>query len=74
MYAAAGPAAAFLQGVDQISPRTLQRWINSHDDAGQNRQANREEKHRHGKIESRRGIERQKIGCHFRNDRNQLPG
>src|SRR6516164_6436262 len=74
MRAATRSASPFLQSVNQIGARTLQRRINSHGDAGQNQQANREEEHRHGKLESRVGIERQKIGRHFRNNRNELPG
>src|SRR5262249_16354290 len=74
MRAATRSAAAFFQSVNQIGAGTLERRINSHRNTCQDRQPNREEEHGNGKLEAHIGIERQKIGSHLRNDRNQLPG
>ena len=74
MGAAARSASAFFQPVDQIGARALQRRINSHRNAGQDRQRDREKKHRQRKLETCCRIEREKVRRHFRNNRDQLPG
>ena len=74
LRAAARSAAAFLQAVDQIRARTLQRRINSHRQAGKNRQHDREAEHAERKLDARIGIERQKVRRHFWHHRNELPG
>jgi hypothetical protein len=42
-HAAARAPAALFQPINQIGVRTLKRRINSHQEAGQDRQSNREE-------------------------------
>src|SRR5205807_324731 len=50
---AGGPPPAFFQTIDQIGLRSLKRGINSHEQSGQDRQSDGEEKNR--KRQARRG-------------------
>ena len=43
-HAAAGPAPAFFEAINQVRVRSLQRRIKSHQQAGQHRQRDRETK------------------------------
>ena len=72
--AAAGSASAFFQCVNQAGPGALQRRINSHGQAGQDRQCDGEPKDWKGETHARLGIEGQKVRCHFRYERHQLRG
>ena len=45
-HAAGGPATAFLQRIDDVRARALQRGIQAHDQTGQQRERDREREHR----------------------------
>ena len=71
--AAARPATAFFQAFDQIRARALQRRVDSHGDASQDRHHNGEAEHGQRKLDPRFGVERQKVRRHFRHKGNDVP-
>ena len=73
-HAAGGAAAAFLQRVDDIGARALQRRIKSHGQTGEERKRDREGEHRKRKRGRAAGFDRQKIRRQLRHERDQLPG
>src|SRR5205807_9624425 len=47
-HTALRPAAAFLERIDEIGPRTLQRRIKTHRESRHERKPDRKKEHRHG--------------------------
>ena len=72
-HAPAGSTAAFFQTVDQVSMRSLQGRINSHQKTSQQRKADGEEKDGPRDTRGRIFFQRQKIRRHSWHKRNQSP-
>ena len=71
--AAGGATPPFLQRIDDVPARALQRRIQAHDQAGQQRESDREREHWERESSRSVGFDRQEVRRQFRHERDQLP-